>query len=656
MKSSRREFCQTVAAAAAMTGCGAKMVGDPNGKKVVVLGLDGMEPKIIQALMDQGRAPNFKKLAQMGAFKPLQTTMPALSPVAWSSFITGMTPGGHGVPDFIARDPLTYAPFFAIWKPGEVTQSVQLGDYQLALSGGEVECLRRGKPFWAYLTEAGIPATVMKIPTNFPIDETATRAVAGMGTPDVVDSFGAFSYYTSDPDESIPNLNSEELIRIRVNSGRVDAEILGPPNSMNTASPGRVRVPFQVYVDPTDPVVRIDVQDQQFVLQEGEFSDWIKLRFELVPGGLVTVAGITRILVKSVHPHFKMYVSPINIDPEEQAMPVTHPPELGGEIADKIGPFWTKGLPADTKAFDYKIFEDEHYVKQAELILQDQLNLFEYEWSQFKSGLFYFYISSTDQDTHMLWRNMDETHPMHQMSDVRYSGYIHQLYEKMDALVGRVLPSVDDDTLLIVCSDHGFAQFGRQFHLNTWLRENGYLVLKDEAKNKPETNFLDVNWDKTAAYNVGFNGLYLNRVGREERGIVSDEQAGGLIARITRELQGINDSETGERPIHKVFARDDIYVGEHTPDMPEMLVGCTPGYRISSSSVQLETGKTVLDLNPWAWAGDHSMSRDMVPGSLFISRGFSRAEPSILDLPVTILDFFGFERPEQMVGRSLFDA
>jgi predicted AlkP superfamily phosphohydrolase/phosphomutase len=313
-------------------------------------------------------------------------------------------------------------------------------------------------------------------------------------------------------------------------------------------------------------------------------------------------------------------------------------------------------LPADTKAFDYKIFADENYVQQAELILQDQLNLFEYEWSQFKSGLFYFYISSTDQDTHMLWRNMDETHPMHEMSDVRYSGYIHQLYEKMDVLVGRVLPSVDDDTLLIVCSDHGFAQFGRQFHLNTWLRENGYLVLKDEAKNKTETNFLDINWDKTAAYNVGFNGLYLNRFGREERGIVSDEQAAGLIARITRELEGINDSETGQRPINKVFARDDIYSGPHTPDMPEMLVGCTTGYRLSSSSIQLETGKEILDLNPWAWAGDHSMSRDMVPGSLFISRGISRAQPSILDLPVTILDFFGFERPEQMVGRSLFDA
>lgn len=641
-----------------MVGCASSPVGDPNGKKVVVLGLDGMDPKIIRALMDEGRMPNFKKLEAMGVFRPLQTTMPALSPVAWSSFITGMTPGGHGIPDFIARDPLTYAPFFSIWEPGEVHGSVNLGDYQIPLpwETDDTKNLRSGKPFWAYLTEAGIPATVIKIPTNFPVEETATRAISGMGTPDVVDSLGVATYYTSDPDETIEQLSAEELIHIRVNSGRVDAELLGPPNGLNTAEPGRVRLPFQVYVDPTEPVVRVDVQGQQLVLQEGEFSDWVKLRFELVPGGMVTVAGIARILVTSVHPHFKMYVSPINIDPSDQAMPVTYPEEVGGEIASKIGPFWTRGLPADMNALNYEIFTDEHYVKQAELILEDRMALFDHEWSQFQSGLFYFYVSSTDQDTHMLWRNMDEEHPTRDRSDVRFSGYIHHLYEEMDKLVGKVLPSVDDDTLLVVCSDHGFAQFGRQFHLNTWLKDNGYLVLKDEARRKEETNYLDIDWDRTAAYGVGFNGLYLNRVGREERGIVSAEQEPELIARITRELESIYDPDTNTRPIDKVFARDNIYSGEHTPEMPEMLVGCTPGYRISSPSVLMETGPNVVDINPWAWSGDHSMSRDLVPGSLLMSRAFRKPNPSILDLPVTILDFFGFERPEQMVGRSLFDS
>ncbi len=651
---SRRAFSKAAAGglAAALSGCGAKMAGDPQGRKVVVLGLDGLDPKIIKALMDSGRAPNFKKLAERGMFQPLGTTMPALSPVAWSSFITGMTPGGHGIPDFLARDPLTYGPVFSIWETGDVESTLKLGDYELALSGGETRNNRRGKPFWAYLTEQGIPATVIKIPTNFPVEETATRAMAGMGTPDLTDSFGNFGYYTTDFDEDVENISGGRLIRIRVRGGRVDSDILGPDNTVDRSVTGATKIPFFVHVDPDSDVVRIEVQDQVFVLQKGEFSDWAHLKFDLIPG-LAGVSGIARFYVKQVHPHFKLYVSPINLDPEDQAMPVTYPEEMGGEIARHIGPFWTKGLPSDTKPLDLGIFDDEDYVKQAELILEDRMRLFEYEWSRFEEGLFYFYVSSTDQDTHMLWRNMDETHPTHHMSDVRYSGYIHHLYERMDKLVGEVLPAADDRTLLIVCSDHGFASFGREFQLNSWLRDNGYLTLKDSAKSKDRADLYDINWDKTVAYGIGFNGLYLNTVGREERGIVGAEKAPELIARISRELMGLTDSDTGRRPVHKVYKRDEIYQGELTPDMPEMLVGYTPGYRNSNDSLLGDTVKDIIGINPRAWAGDHSMAMELVPGSLFASMPLPGEDPNIVDLPVTILDYFGIERPEQMVGKSL---
>ena len=656
---SRRDFTKLLAGGAAGAGiapllssCGGSSSSSTN-KKVIVLGLDGLDPKIIRSLIDQGRAPNFKKLASMGTFQPLGTTMPALSPVAWSSFITGMSPGGHGIPDFIARDRYTYSPKFAIWEPRDADHVLTLGDYQLALSGGGPRSLRHGTPFWAYLTERGIPATVIKIPTNFPVDETATRAISGMGTPDLTDSFGAFSYYTTDFDEDYPDLSGGEVIRIRLRRGRVETHLPGPQNSLKKSEAGkRTSIPFTIHVDPTEDAVRIDIQDQRLVLKKGEFSDWVNVRFELL-SMIAGVSGIVRFLVKEVHPELRVYASPVNIDPADQAAPVTYPAEVGGEIARQIGPFWTKGLPSDTKALDYKIFSDEHYAAQADLILKDRLALFDYEWSQFKSGLFYFYVSSTDQDAHMLWRNMDETHPQHKESDPRFGGFIHYLYEEMDKVVGKVLPAVDDDTLLLVCSDHGFAQFGRQFHLNTWLRDQGYLALKPGAQKKETTSFLDIDWDRTAAYGIGFNGLYLNRVGREERGIVDDAKAGELVARITRELESITDSETGKQPIAKVYGRREIYTGEFTPEMPEMLVGYTPGYRASSDSILCETGSSIIDINPWAWGGDHSMARDLVPGSLFASVPLRKADPNIVDLPVTILDYFGIDKPSQMVGRSL---
>ena len=642
-----------------VTSCGR---GSSTDKKVIVLGMDGLDPKMLAGMMDAGRLPNFKRLAEMGSLKKLGTTMPALSPVAWSSFITGMTPGGHGIPDFIARDPATYTPVFAIYENRDPDITISVGDVHLPVKGGGPVSNRHGKPFWAYLTERDIPAWISKIPTNFPVEETATKAIAGMGTPDLVDSYGVFTYYTSDPFEDYPNLEGGEVLSVDVNSNVVRSNLLGPVNTLKTAKDtsrdpyaNTAKIPFTVYLDPKADGARLDIQGQTILLKRGEYSPWIKVQFDLLPV-IGSVSGIARFLLKGIAPHFQLYVTPINIDPAAQAAPVTYPADFGAEIARDIGSFWTKGLPSDMKAFDHKVINDEEYVGQAELILKERLALFDHQWSRFDSGLFYFYVSSTDQDVHMLWRNMDPTHPMHKESDIRFAGWIPHLYEEMDKVVGKVLPAVDDKTLLLICSDHGFAQFARQFHLNTWLRDNGYLTIKDEASKKEETSIFDVDWSSTVAYGVGFNGLYLNLKGREGQGIVPPEKAAEISGRLIRELEAVVDPDTGRRPIAKVYRRDDMYVGPSTPLMPELLVGYTPGFRNASSSVLGATGKPTIDLNPWAWSGDHSMARDLVPGTLMSSQKVAKTRTSILDLPVSILEFFGVEKPEQMVGSSIFQV
>ena len=658
----RRRFVQLLAgsaAAASFPFASSCSRSTADGRKVIVLGFDGLDPTIVKGLMDTGRAPNFRKLAEMGSFLPLATTMPALSPVAWSSFITGMTPGGHGIADFIARDPKTYMPVFSIYENTAPDLTISFGDVHLPIKGGGPVNLRQGKPFWAYLTEQGIPAWISKIPTNFPVDETATKGIAGMGTPDLIDSYGSFSYWTSDPFEHYPDISGGTVQYVDVNQNVVRAQLLGPVNSLVTPSGSQdpfadnVKIPFTVYLDPKEDAVRIEIQAETLVLNQGEYSPWVPVQFDLLPV-LGSASGIVRFLVKQLRPHFQLYATPINIDPANQAAPVTYPQEFGAEIARDIGSFWTKGLPCDTKAFDYQILNDEEYVKQAELILEERLALFHHQWSRFSDGLFYFYVSSTDQDAHMLWRNMDVSHPKHGESDARFGSWIPYLYERMDEIVGEVLPAIDDKTLVLICSDHGFAQFGRQFHLNTWLRDNGYLTLKSDAAKKDETAITDIDWKQTVAYGVGFNGLYLNLKNREGQGIVDTAKAPEITARLSQELQAVADPDTGEQPVAKVYRRDDMYVGEATSMMPELLVGYTPGYRNSSPSVLGATGRATIDLNPWAWSGDHSMARDLVPGSLFSSHKVSRAKPSILDLPVSILEFFGIEKPAQMVGSSIF--
>jgi predicted AlkP superfamily phosphohydrolase/phosphomutase len=660
----RRDFVRLLGGSAAAAGLGGVSAGCGGGsttdKRVIVLGLDGMDPTLIRALIDMGRAPNFAKLAKMGSFSKLGTTMPALSPVAWSTFITGMTPGGHGITDFVTRDPETYMPVFSIFENTEPDVVFSVGDIHLPISGGGPRNLRHGTPFWSYLTERGIPTFVSKIPTNYPVDDSATYAISGMGTPDLTDAYGLFSYFTSDPFEDYSGMEGGTVQYVDVRSNVVRANLLGPVNGLKTPvddsrdpTANTVKIPFTVYLDPDADGARLDVQGHTVLLKRGEYSPWISLEFELLPI-IGTVRGNARFLLKQVGPHFQLYVTPINIDPVHQAGPVTYPAELGAEIARDMGAFWTKGLPCDTKAFDYKVLNDEEYVGQAELVLRERMALFDHLWSRFDTGLFYFYVSSTDQDAHMLWRNMDETHPLHSESDPRFAGYILDLYEEMDGLVGKVLPALDDNTLLLICSDHGFTQFGRQFHLNTWLRDTGWLAVKPGAENKPETSIFDIDWSRTAAYGIGFNALYLNLKGRERDGIVEPEKAGALAAKLKRELETVTDGETGRRPVAKVYDRDEMYTGPQVGKMAELLVGYTPGYRNSSTSFMGATGSEIVNLNPWAWSGDHSMAKDLVPGTLFSSRPIAAASPNIIDLPVTILEWFGVDRPTQMEGRSIF--
>ena len=88
-------------------------------KRVVILGLDGMDPGMTTKFIRAGRMPNFKAFAEKGVFRPLETTHPSMSPVAWSTFTTGVDPSRHGIYDFLTRDPSTYQPMLSSTQIGQ---------------------------------------------------------------------------------------------------------------------------------------------------------------------------------------------------------------------------------------------------------------------------------------------------------------------------------------------------------------------------------------------------------------------------------------------------------------------------------------------------------------------------------------------------------
>lgn len=388
--------------------------------KVVALGIDGMDPDLLRRFMEEGKLPHFATLAKMGDFRPLTTSIPPQSPVAWSNLITGLNPGEHGIFDFIHRDPATLLPYLSTSKIEAPERTLSVGSWVLPLSSGKARLLRHGKAFWEFLAERDIPATIFRIPANFPPVKSKARTFAGMGTPDMLGTYGTFSFYTDDPPYNADEIAGGRVYPVRVENSQVSAQLVGPPNTFKKGQPPAT-IDFTVWVDPVEAVAKITLQEREILLRVGEWSDWVPVKFELIPY-LASVTGICRFYLKQTQPQFELYVSPINIDPSDPALPLSTPESYSRELWEEVGYFHTLGIAEDTKALSSGVLDEGEYLAQARVVLAEQLKIFEVEWRKFRSGFFFFYFSSLDQNTHMFWRALDEHHPAYDPESRRSQG------------------------------------------------------------------------------------------------------------------------------------------------------------------------------------------------------------------------------------------
>ncbi len=175
--------------------------------RVIVIGIDGMDPGLTRDLMNQGLLPNFARLAKQGGFTSLGTTIPPQSPVAWASFINGAGPGSHGLFDFIHRDPTQQcAPYYSGARTIPAEGGMALGDHIVPLDfwpfdhkASQTRSNRQGTPFWEYLDKGGVPSVFYDLPANYPPTPSSKgnhQCLAGMGTPDLLGSYGTYQYFS----------------------------------------------------------------------------------------------------------------------------------------------------------------------------------------------------------------------------------------------------------------------------------------------------------------------------------------------------------------------------------------------------------------------------------------------------------------------------
>jgi predicted AlkP superfamily phosphohydrolase/phosphomutase len=656
----RRDFLKLGLGAAAGLAWGNKLPGALRvpGKtatrtKVIILGMDGLDPHLLEVWMKAGKLPTFVKVSGEGDFRRLATSLPPQSPVAWSNFIAGTDPGGHGIFDFVNRDPQTYIPTFSPAETSAAKHTIRIGDIIFPLSGGQVRNLRRGEAFWQVLERYDIPATVFKMPSNYPPVPSRQRTLSGMNTPDIKGTYGIFNYYTNEQKTMTHEVDGGRFHQVYVIGNRVEAKLPGPYNSFKRESP-EVELDFQVFLDPREPVAKIAIQGQEFILREKEWSGWKRIRFGLIP--TQSVSGICLFYLKEVRPRFKLYVSPINIDPASPALPISTPESYAQELERRFGPFFTKGLPADTHALDNDVLDDSEFLALDDKILRESEAMLDYELERFDSGLLFYYFSSTDQRQHMFWRLLDPQHPAYDAKLAeRFGSVIEDTYVAMDRILDRTLRRVDKDTVLIIMSDHGFNAFRRGFNLNTWLVQNGYHILRDPRRQVESSFFDNTNWGRTKAYGVGLNGLYVNQRGRERDGIVAaGTEKDILLAELVQKLEALVDPLTGERPILKAFIAKDTYRGPYLETAPDIVLGFNRGYRISWASPLGGFPRDVLEDNRQKWSGDHMSAPETLWASLIVNRKVRAASPALYDITATILDLFGAEKAPGMIGSSIF--
>lgn len=674
-------------------------------KPLVVLGVDGMDPDILREVVERhpDRMANFRWLMeQADGIQSLRTSIPPQSPVAWSNFITGMNPGGHGIYDFIHRDLVTRAPAPSTTRTEHGFRLNLPGKYKIDI-GADSPSNRTGEPFWSILRDRGVPADVWRIPANFPVDPSMGLSFSGMMTPALDSAYGECSFITTDPKYSV-QLDYSKKQLVSEYSGLIDARLDGPTNPFFEGDP-QESVAIRIYVDRDAGAAIIYTGDpdggaEKVVLRPGEWSDFRRVDFELLPLGMTSMSGICRFYLRRIEPEVDLYVSAINFDPEAPVAPVSEPADASVELTQKIGRYYTQGMAEDVNALKNGVLDDGEFMQQVTLVNNETRDMLDYALDRYiedgKQGLLFFYFSTIDLACHMMWRHSDPDHPAHDVALASQSAVdwtdrdgstladtVDDLYLRMDPALGRVRERLGDEVTLIVMSDHGFAPFYREFSLNTWLYENGYLVLKDgfdKERSKDDPEFSNVylftgavDWSRTRAYGMGFNGLYLNLEGREsdnpetdenESGIVKSSEADALLRRIKSELEAFVDPETSKHPVLRCDLASEVYSGDRIEEAPDMLIGYDAGYGNSDASA---TGRIpnqlLMDNTPanhggklGTFNGNHLMSPDVVKGILLSNRPVRPGEHGLEDLTVEILNAYGIEKPEGMKGSPVLES
>jgi predicted AlkP superfamily phosphohydrolase/phosphomutase len=676
----------SIATAGVLACSGSSRPPSKYSQKLVILGFDGMDPHLLERWMSEGKLPNISALASRGGFFPLTTTHSPESPTAWASFATGMNAGKHNIYDFLVRDTSTYLPDLGMVKR---TPPTFLFDY-IPTSRPKLESTRGGTSFWVTAGRAGVQSSVLTVPVTFPPEDVPNgELLSGLPLPDIRGTMGTFSYYATDLSRyEEGNTEMGGILRHLVFEGDVaNTELVGPPNpivrqkieairrkgpTLSDADRAEiaelqatqdVRVPFAIQWDRPGKAATVQIEGETIRLTQGQWSKWIDLTFKV--NMLVRLHGMVQLLLMNAGNELQLYVSPVNFKPDEPPVPMSAPSRFAADLFKRLGYYRTLGWaeatwPLNENRMDEKTFMDDLMVAfddRARVILDrvDAKN-----WDTLVGV-----IESTDRVQHMMWRLMDPQHPMYDAALAQQFGdSVERVYRRADQFVGEVVKRIGPDVPVLIVSDHGFHSWRKAVNLDTWLVQQGYLVLNGQQPGDKKladlfgggTFWENVDWSRTRAYAMGIGQIYFNLRGRESKGIVSPgAEASQLADELSAKLLTLKDPDTGTPIVRAVYKRDDIYRGDYLQNAAELQVGMDEGYRVSWQTTLGGSPQGIVYPNTRKWSADHGgYDYAITSGILVSSRPITTKTPNIMDIAPTVLKYFGVPIPSDIDGKPLF--
>jgi predicted AlkP superfamily phosphohydrolase/phosphomutase len=639
----------------------------PVETQVVVLGFDGVDPDLFAEWAPKGRLPNLSRLAQTGDFRTLGTTNPPESPVAWASFETGLNPGGTGIFDFLKRDPQTYLPELALVSRKKPEFLFGLIPIKRPKAINE----RSGVPFYKAVADAGYKTTALRMPLEFsPTPMSGGKLLAGLSVPDVRATWGTFFYFGSELTQwDVGDTEfGGKLVRLELNGNKATAEVEGPVDP-TAESYKRISVPIEFTVAPEGNAVTIQLAGRSETVAEHHWSAWYHVKFSITP--FLSVRAICRFYVLQVSPDLRVYMMPLNLDPESPALPVSSPDDYSAELVKKHGLYKTLGWWHDTWALNEEKIDEGVFLEDTFRTMDKLAEITLDELKNDPPSLLVSVFDATDRISHMFYRLIDPQHPRYdpELAE-KYGDAMERSYERMDRIVGDVLAAMKPGGTLIIVSDHGFHTWRKGFNTNTWLVENGYMTLKSAAAEEKAYNldqlfgqgsfFPDVDWTKTKAYALGLGQIYLNLRGREKNGIVErGPESDRLLEEMRQKLEAVKDPDNGESVIQNVYLGSEIFHGARMADAPDLELGFRDGYRTSWQTSLGAIPPGIVVANMKKWSGDHCASDPSDTGGIFFSnRPLLKADqpgpanPSILDIAPTVLKLLNVNPPAKLDGRA----